>query len=104
MGIPAALVYKLVTGAAGSSTQFNTKFPFMVNRDFDILSQDTTELWNEPLLQCTDADSKMLQALTRSLVFPATLLNAARQMIKDANPGDSNQHTSVAANVCRWDK
>ncbi|CRG92596.1 hypothetical protein PISL3812_09658 [Talaromyces islandicus] len=89
MGIPPAFVYKLVAGAAGSSTQVNTKFPFMINRVFDISTQDTTELWNEPSLQCTAADSKMLPALTPSLMFPATLLNAAHQRIKDANPGGS---------------
>lgn len=55
-----ALVYKLIAGAAGSSTQFNTQFPFMINREFDISSQGTTELWNKPSLQCAAADSVSL--------------------------------------------
>ncbi|GKZ26479.1 hypothetical protein AbraIFM66951_003627 [Aspergillus brasiliensis] len=104
MGIPPELVYKLVAGAAGSSTQFIKQFPFMINRDFDISSQDSTGLWNEFSLQCTAADSKILQSLTRSLMFPATLLNAAHQIIKDANARGSEQHTSLATIVCRWDK
>jgi 3-hydroxyisobutyrate dehydrogenase-like beta-hydroxyacid dehydrogenase len=37
-GVSTELIYSLISGAAGSSDQFNQKFPKMMNRDFSVTS------------------------------------------------------------------
>nr|XP_036577806.1 ketose-bisphosphate aldolase class-II family protein [Colletotrichum truncatum]KAF6784901.1 ketose-bisphosphate aldolase class-II family protein [Colletotrichum truncatum] len=97
-GVSCQLVYDLIAGAAGSSTQFNHFYLDMLHQTTTEKSQSGLDTFGEAL-----ADLQHIKRIMRGLKFPGRLLDAAHQVFKGTGGRYNIGNASVAAVVDFWE-
>ncbi|CAH0057710.1 unnamed protein product [Clonostachys solani] len=95
-GVSTELIYNLISGAAGSSDQFNQEFPKMMKRDFSITSNVNSTFTN------VMKDLAILQKTMNKINYPGRLFGAAYQTFKSVNRTLEDKETSAVAVVDFW--
>ncbi|CAH0027731.1 unnamed protein product [Clonostachys rhizophaga] len=95
-GVSTELIYSLISGAAGSSDQFNQEFPKMMKRDFSITSNVNSTFTN------VMKDLAILQKTMNKINYPGRLFGAAYQTFKSVNRTLEDKETSAVAVIDFW--
>ncbi|CAG9982158.1 unnamed protein product [Clonostachys byssicola] len=95
-GVSTELIYSLISGAAGSSDQFNQEFPKMMKRDFSVTSNINSTFTN------VMKDLAILQKTMNKINYPGRLFGAAYQTFKSVNRTLEDKETSAVAVIDFW--
>ncbi|KAF2021191.1 hypothetical protein BU24DRAFT_470001 [Aaosphaeria arxii CBS 175.79] len=100
VGLSPEVVYDLISGAAGSSAQFQDHFPSMAERAF---TSDTGAVDNSPSgFDEFKSHMTRINRLMTSFNLPGRLFDAAYQILKGAHSRRRSGETSVAAIMRFW--